>query len=53
MALHEVCMSIHVRIYCDTHQTFFCTKFGGGGGESKLIFREYGFKITLKITDDP
>ena len=26
---------------------------GGGGGESKKILREYGFKKTSKITDDP
>ena len=26
---------------------------GGGGGESKQILREYGFKKTSKITDDP
>ena len=31
---------------------FFCTKVRGGG-ESKQILREYGFKKTLKITDDP
>ena len=33
------------RIHWDAHQTFFCTKGRGrGGGESKQILREYGFK---------
>ena len=32
---------------------FFVRKPGEGGGESKQIFREYGFKKTSKITDDP
>ena len=33
---------------------FFVRKPGGGGrGESKQILREYGFKKTSKITDDP
>ena len=49
VALHEACMGVQVhtgttsstRIHWDAHQTFFCTKVGGGG-ESKQILREYG-----------
>ena len=32
---------------------FFFVLKSGGGGESKQILREYGFKKTSKITDDP
>ena len=32
---------------------FFVRNAGGGGGGSKQILREYGFKKTSKITDDP
>ena len=59
MALHKACMGVQVhtgtRTHWDAHQTFFCTKVRGrgGGGESKQILREYGFKKTSKITDDP
>ena len=59
VALHEVCISVQVhtgtRIHWNAHQTFVCTKVRGtgGGGGSKQILREYGFKKTLKITDDP
>ena len=48
---------VHTGTRSDAHQTFFCTKVrgrgGGGEGESKQIFREYEFKKTSKITDDP
>ena len=58
VALHKACMGVLVlvhtgtRIHWDAHQTFFCTKVRGRG-ESKQILREYGFKRTSKITDDP
>ena len=57
VALHKACMGVQVhtgsRIHWDVHQTFFVRKSGGGGGESKQILREYGFKKTSKIRDDP
>ena len=31
----------------------FLVRKSGGGGESKQILREYGFKKNSKITDDP
>ena len=56
MGLHEACIGVQVhtgtRIHWGAHQTFFCTKARGRGG-SKQILREYGFKKTSKITDDP
>ena len=59
VALPEAGMGVQVHtrtcIHWDAHQTFFGTKVRGrgGGGESKQILREYGFKKTSKITDDP
>ena len=57
VALHKACMGVQVhtgsRIHWDAHQTFFFVRKSGGGGESKQILREYGFKKTSKITDDP
>ena len=53
----QVLVHVHTgtRIHWDAHQTFFCTKVRGrgGGGAPKQILREYGFKKTSKITDDP
>ena len=56
--LHEACMGVQVWIL--VHDTlgcpsnFFCTKVRGrGGGESKQILREYGFKKTSKIRTTP
>ena len=56
VALHKACMGVQVhagtRIHWDVHQTFFLYE-SRGEGESKQILREYGFKKTSKITDDP
>ena len=44
---------VHVYIGMPIKLFFVLKSGGGGGGESKQILREYGFKKTSKITDDP
>ena len=44
---------VHVYIGMPIKRFFVRKSGGGGGGESKQILREYGFKKTSKITDDP
>ena len=63
MALHEAVwvfkyILVHVYMYIGMPIKLFFFLYesqgeGGGGGESKQILREYGFKKTSKITDDP
>ena len=53
VALHEACMGVQVhtgtRIHWDAHQTFLYESQGeGGGGVSKQILRENGFKKNLR-----
>ena len=44
---------ILVHVYIGVPIKLFFVRKPGGGGESKQILREYGFKKTSKITDDP
>ena len=44
---------VHVYIGMPIKLFLYESQGEGGGGESKQILREYGFKKTLKITDDP
>ena len=53
MKLVWVIKYILVHVYIGMPIKLFFVRNAGGGGESKQILREYGFKKTSKITDDP
>ena len=53
MKLVWVFKYILVHVYIGVPIKLFFVRKPGGGGESRQIFREYGFKKTSKITDDP
>ena len=54
LCMNGGCSSTYlVHVYIGMPIKLFFVRNSGGGGESKQILREYGFKKTSKITDDP